>query len=179
MAYVTRVFECAACTRRFEIFQEREELPPTDCPFCSKPEVNPEPVPSTTAIGARTRSKGVDRMYRSVEEHAAHRAEMAGDPSLKITNMKDYAYGGGVKEGDVVAVAPQGDGVVQKVMEQTGHNPWSSGQIHGVPVQNLITDSKAPPTDTGAGTMKKLHTKAYGSRTPPVAVNPGVKGKFG
>lgn len=170
MALITRVFVCVACDKRFEILQERDEPPPTECPFCSKNEVQ-GPIPATTAIGARTKSKAVDGMYRQHEEASAYRAELAGDPSIKQTDMKDGFYGGGMKPGDVAAKMPTtGPNVVSDFMQSTGMNPWGLAGSQDA-AKALVAQAKSGPGagGTGGGILAEIHKRNYGPKVPPVA----------
>ena len=58
---------------------------------------DPDFVPSQMNIGTN-KGKSPDMVYRQMEETSAYRAEMAGNPDLKITDLKDS-----LREGDVAA----------------------------------------------------------------------------
>lgn len=174
MALVVRVFGCEGCGRQFELYQERDELPPTECPFCQQQEVE-GPIPATTAVGARTRSKTVDAVYRAHEASSERRAEMAGDPSLKISDMKDNFYGGGMREGDVAAVTPKNP--VSDYMQATGMDPWAvSG---GVGMESIVAAAKGGETSTGAGIVKSIAKQNFGGGPKVARPSAPMQGKWG
>lgn len=145
MGLIVRTFECEACRRRFDITQDRDEPPPDGCPFCPEDEQGTitGPIPSTTAIGPRNMSKATDASYRALEEGSQVRAEALGDPSLKITNIKDN-----LRAGDVAAITP--NNAVNQFAEQQKHNYWGGGAGAsggsfdlGLSTQALVSQARA------------------------------------
>lgn len=128
MAWITHLFRCDDCGFEVTEMVDPQNIVAPDCPECEQNPGMSGPIPSTTAIGARNASKSVDGMYRSMEEGAAIRAEALGDPSMKMTDMKDNYYGGGTREGDVTA--PTVNNAVTQYAAQTNFNGgkfWGHG----------------------------------------------------
>lgn len=87
-------------THTFEIMIERSEHPKF-CPTCGAKIDSVDIVPGTHSIGGSDIQRAVDMTYRLVESSSEERAALAGNPSLKVSNMKDH-----LREGDVAAVMP-------------------------------------------------------------------------
>ena len=133
MAYVMRTYACDGAGKlaehTFELMQKREDGPPGFCPHCGAKVGNVIPLPAKMSIGGKAITKAVDRMYRSVEASSAERAELAGNPGLKITDMNDR-----LREGDVAAKMPRNS--VTNFMEFAGERGvkygWGGGMSTGV-----------------------------------------------
>ena len=124
MAYITRVFRCDDCGMEVSELMDRDDTNVPSCPRCEAEGQMTGPIPSTTAIGERTASKSVDAMWKSVQEGGEIRAEALGDNSMKVTDMADGFYGGGLKEGDSTAPKMPVNGVTQYA-QATGFNGGS------------------------------------------------------
>jgi hypothetical protein len=87
---------CPECSHVMKVPQEEQW--PNFCGNCgSFVGVDPNFVPERMNIGT-VRGKSADQVYRQMEDASIARAEMAGDPALKITDMNDN-----LREGDVAA----------------------------------------------------------------------------
>lgn len=87
---------------------------PNFCTVCGSPVGEVEAIPGTHAIGGSAIQQAVDGTYRMLEETSAARAEMVGQPNIKVTNLRD-----GLREGDVAAV-PLPNNTVTGFMAQAG-----------------------------------------------------------
>ena len=75
---------------------------PRFCPKCGAEfEGEPEVIPGGGHIGGSAIQRTVDGMYREIERSSAERAELAGSPALKVTDMNDH-----LREGDIAAKLP-------------------------------------------------------------------------
>lgn len=105
MSYIMRTFACDGGGKleehTFELMQHREDGPPGFCPMCGAKVGNVVPLPAKVSIGGKAITKAVDQTYRAIEASSAERAELAGNPAIKVTNMKDH-----LREGDVAAILP-------------------------------------------------------------------------
>ncbi len=131
-------------------------------------------MPPLVSIGTH-KGKAVDLTYRQLEESSNFRAEMAGDPSLKITNLKDN-----LREGDVAAIAPQPSkeyrDIVKGLEEAAGQqsNNWQMGG-QGLVSEALAYAHSGPDSrSTGAGVLAAIQETT--GAPPPIR---GVKGKWG
>ena len=98
MAFALR---CPECRKAFK-WEPLKDWP-DQCPLCDAvieklPDDNVISVPAF--LSAKTRAN--DKVYRDIENAAAGRAEQAGDPSLKITNMRDNTQVGEISAMPVV-----------------------------------------------------------------------------
>lgn len=108
--YIWRTYECPGRKLKtgvvpphpFEVMEDRDER----AQFCTKcgRDLRRLPIdatPGTHSVGKSDINKAVDLTYRLVEESSAERAELAGNPSLKVNNMRDH-----LREGDVAVPMP-------------------------------------------------------------------------
>lgn len=94
MKYTIR---CGTCGEKWSIVAEEM---PRFCVRCGTSDDSDDaPVPTQMNIGGSAMARSVNQMYKDAEDSSAYRAEMAGDPSLKITNMRDN-----LREGDIAAM---------------------------------------------------------------------------
>lgn len=97
-ALVQRTYECPACEARFIVYERRDEHPV----FCLKCgtgfEEEPEAIPGTHAIGGSAAARAVDFTYDQLVAAGAARAELTGNPGLKINDMRDNC-----RVGDIAA----------------------------------------------------------------------------
>lgn len=105
MSLIVRTYGCRgkggrAKMHTFDITIERSEHPKF-CPTCGAKIDSIEIVPGTHSIGGSDIVRGVDLTYKLVEDSSAERAMLAGNPSLKVTNMRDH-----LREGDVAVPMP-------------------------------------------------------------------------
>lgn len=148
--YRYRTYQCSGQEddgeHSFEIFIEADQHPKF-CPICGAAfEGEVEAVPGTHSIGGSAITRSVDAMYRDLETSSAERAEMAGNPQLKITNMKD-----GLREGDVAAVMP--NNAVSQYMDQARQNGmgfgFGGGAAFGPAVSSVPNPVQPDPTLNG------------------------------
>lgn len=103
--YIFRTYSCDggddAEPHEFKLMIERDQHP-RFCPVCGASfDGDPEIVPGGGHIGGSAIARSVDGMYREVERSSAERAELAGNPALRVTDMNDH-----LREGDVAAKMP-------------------------------------------------------------------------
>lgn len=75
---------------------------PAACPICGNNMALPEGDEPATPYIATGTGKNVDHMYRRMEAGSEFRAELADEPSLKMTNMQDNLRAGDVAEMPIV-----------------------------------------------------------------------------
>lgn len=165
MAYFFRTF-CCEDGHQFELMMKAEEVPPEQCPVCDAM-TDPNPVPGGFNIGTQAGKAG-DLAYRQMEKTSAGRAELAGEPSLKITNMKDN-----LREGEVAAM-PVNNAVTQYVEQTSGS--FFQGAPMGMPMTDLITAAKVPGSRNGSFGMAAIQQ----GTVPNIQTGQSpVKGNFG
>jgi hypothetical protein len=106
-----------------------EEDWPSHCPGCGNLMTDePQEIPGLFSIGTN-KGRTVDKTFRDIEAASLVRAEAAGDPSLKITNMRDN-----LREGDLAVKPPEPSReYTEQVQTIVGeHNPWQQGGVQGV-----------------------------------------------
>jgi hypothetical protein len=114
------LYACPECSGQFAYLHHpntNEDPAPRFCPLCGF-DTQQEPLEyavTSPALGNAT-AKSVDDVYREMEAGAAYRAALAGDPSLKMTNMQDH-----LRAGDISA--PPINNAVTQVMAQQP-NQW-------------------------------------------------------
>jgi hypothetical protein len=113
----------------FTMMVEDGELP-RFCAVCGAEfEGEPEVIPGGGHIGGSAIQRTVDNMYREIERSSAERAELAGSPALKVTDMNDH-----LREGDVAAKMPNNT-VTQFMAHAAGagaHYGFGGGAMTGV-----------------------------------------------
>jgi hypothetical protein len=131
-------------------------------------------MPPLVSIGTH-KGKAVDLTYRQLERSGEIRAEMTGDPSMKITNLKDN-----LREGDVAAMAPQPSKDYQQQVQQLSHAMGQSEVSHWQPQMGISTPealayAKSGPErhSTGANVLSAIQ-QANGA-PPPIRAG----GKWG
>jgi len=116
MGYLVRTYECdnggEGEPHQFEMMIKSDEHP-SFCPTCGNPIEDVKVIPGTKHVGKSNINKAVDMTYRALEESSAVRAEAAGNPNFKITNMKDN-----LREGDVAAMPIRNS--VTQFMDEAG-----------------------------------------------------------
>ena len=173
---VTRTYACPECDHQFSFLHlTRDEPPPDYCPGCGS-YMGDEPLvmPPLVSIGTH-KGKAVDLTYRQLERSGEIRAEITGDPSMKITNLKDN-----LREGDVAAVAPQPS---KEYQQQVQHLAQTMGQSEVTHWQQpmmgdtatVLANAKSGPDrhSTGAGVLAAIQQST--GAAPPVRVG----GKWG
>src|ERR1700687_2230398 len=122
MAKIKYTIRCPTCGGKFSVISEEM---PNFCMLCGAADDSDDaPVPTQMNIGGSAIARSVNQMYKDAETSSAYRAEMAGDPALKITNMRDN-----LREGDVAAM-PVNNAVTQYADEahrHLGFNMWQGG----------------------------------------------------
>jgi hypothetical protein len=165
---------CPDCSGTFRMELEPGNFPDY-CPLCSAyVGVDPDFVPSQVNIGTSLGKAG-DLTFRQMEQASIDRAESFGQPSMKITNMKDN-----LREGDVAAMVPQPSAAYQEMTAATPPQ-FQGGAGMGQPeaVLAAIAGSKAGPRaaqGTGAGVLSLIQG---GGNGPPAPRSPLVRGGFG
>lgn len=105
MSKIKYTIRCPTCGGKFSVVSDDM---PKFCMLCGAADgADDDFVPTQMNIGGSAIARSVDKMYRDAEASSEVRAEMAGDPSLKITNMRDN-----LREGDVAAM-PVNNAVTQ------------------------------------------------------------------
>ena len=161
---------CPDCGIVFRVAQE--EGFPNFCPSCGTDQRVPDPsfVPTQLNIGGGAMARSVDSTYRQMEDASIARAEMAGDPSLKITNLRDN-----LREGEVAAMPV--NNIVTQTADAYKAEGFSYFQAAG---QASISDTLAmvkagKERTTGAKALGAIQAAA-GAPSPAV---PTIKGKWG
>ena len=94
------VIRCPECTEKFRL--PKGDKWPDFCPHCGTfVGTDPSFVPDRLNIGT-SKGKAADATFRQIEAASIERAEAAGDPNLKITDMNDN-----LRAGDVAAKSGQ------------------------------------------------------------------------
>lgn len=176
---VTRTLVCPDCSKTFSwLFMARDESDAPDfCPRCGNLQSEQlQSLPSTFSIGT-AKGKAADATYRQIEAASEVRAAAAGDPAMKITNMKDN-----LREGDVAAMAPQPsreyqDQVAAAGAMAGGFDHWQ-GNPMGAATSDLVALAKSGQTQgTGAGMLRAIQANR-GAPAAPSGVA-GIKAGFG
>lgn len=152
MGLIFRTYGCADCGAEVEILQTAEEGPPAECPACGGAP-RPEPIPTGMRIGGSAVARSVDQTYRALEESSAARAEEAGEPALKITDLRDN-----LREGDVAAVSVRNE--VTQVAEAMGHEYWGGGG--GMNPQAVAAGAGIDKAGTGAPGIAAIQSSLMG-----------------
>lgn len=92
--FVRRTYECPDCNGRFEVFERRAEHPAFCLKCGARFDDEQQAVPGTHAIGGSPAARAVDFTYDQLVTAGKARAELTGNPNLKITDMKDRVYEG-------------------------------------------------------------------------------------
>lgn len=160
---ILRTYECPDCAGRFQhLHMTRDEPPPEECPLCAASVVDIQPELAAPHI-ARSIGKVADGVYRAMEETSAIRAEAAGSPALKITDMRDNTRAG---EHSAAAV----NNPVSQFMAQTG----AGGHVSNGAEYARATRS-GPYAGAGSSIMQQV-TSQHG-RLAPVMTQAGMQGK--
>lgn len=163
MAYNVKC-RCPDCGDTYTVRIKDDSELPNFCPKCGSfvgPD-DPSFVPTQMNIGT-IKGKVVDQTYRQVEASSLVRAEMAGDPSLKITNMRDN-----LREGDVAAM-PVNNAVTQYAdvaKQEVGFDYWQANVA-----ENVAMAKSGPGRQySGSTALEAIQTG------PSMPVVPQVKG---
>jgi len=129
-------------------------------------------VPSKVTISTPLGRSG-DATYRMLEESSARNAEMMGDPSLKVTNLKDN-----LREGDVAAMPPQPSKEYKTIVSDMQQNPGFSGVAPGgLSTQDVIgLANQGRKSGSGATALRAIQG---GGGAAPSAAGGTLKGNFG
>lgn len=163
-APIAKIYEyaCEQCGNHWDVLAEPNEPPPDNCPKCLELEVS-GPIPSTHSIGGSPLNRSVSKMYSDLEKTSAWRAEQAGAPDLKITNLKDNHFGGN-RPGDVLAQPVVND--VTRYAESAGMSYFGSAP-GGVAVSDLVTASRSRGMAPGAKGLAAIQSKTMGGGPIP------------
>ena len=161
MARTKYTIRCATCGEKWSVISDSM---PAFCIKCGAADDSDSmPVPTQVNIGGSAIARSVDKMYRDTEASSAVRAEMAGDPSLKITNMRDN-----LREGDVAAM-PVNNAVTQyadMAHKEMGFNYFqASGQTDIAQTLQLVQNGQERTTG------QKALSAIQGGRAPTMPVN--------
>lgn len=155
--------QCPDCGGTFK--QPMGESLPNFCPLCgSSQNLDPDFVPDRLNIGTN-RGKAGDRTYREIEEASKVRAEMAGDPSLKITDMNDN-----LREGDVAAKVQQPSQEYQRQVAELGAKAEFLPNVQGL----AGLARQGPGVRDGAYALAAIQGGSPGPSIPSVPVIPGA-----
>jgi len=170
MAY-KMTFRCPDCRHEFKCILSVAEKAPDYCPSCGVfVGTDPAKVPEGFNIGGSVAARSVDQMWRQTEETSAARAAAAGDPSLKITNMRDN-----VKIGETAAM-PVNNLVSQTAEAMRSHNHEKNAYYS----ESMQATVKLANTGLSAGQGDNPALRAIqGSRSPRVPTAPKVAGMSG
>ena len=122
------LYRCPSCVGEFSYLHHpsiASDPAPRFCPLCgfdTESEALEQP-PVAPAIG-NAHAASLDQVYHQMEAGAAYRAELAGEPSLKITDLKDN-----LRAGDTSYVPVQND--VTRAMERQPGN-WGFSAQNGL-----------------------------------------------
>jgi len=164
MARMTKyTIRCFSCAEKWTVVALEM---PKFCPYCGASDDSDDaPIPSQLNIGGSAVARSVDKMYRDTEASSAMRAEMVGDNSLKITNMRDN-----LREGDVAAM-PVNNMVTQYAEEMhkaVGFNYFQAN------VSDHVAAAKMGQERT---TGQKALAAIQGGKAPSLPTN--IKGQWG
>lgn len=156
--------KCPDCGEVFRVEMEAGQFPDFCLSCGTYVGVDPSFVPSQMNIGSAI-GKSVDATYRELEASAAVRAELAGDPSLKMTDMKD-----GLKMGETSGIVP--NNAVTQAAAQMGHQ-FFQGNVGDA----LGMAQAGGKTGTGAPVLRAIQGGAGGvSATPTGLIKPSWGG---
>ncbi len=157
---------CPACEGSFDYFSHPEynadtgetvpDPGPQFCPKCGYDTTDTELdlAPVAPRIGT-LRGKIADKMYREAERGAEFRAEMAGDPSLKITDMRTARH-----EGETAAMPVSND--VTKAMEAPaaqvvpGMQSWGQQNNAAAAMSAAAMAHQGPDAHAGLRAMSRI-----------------------
>ena len=180
MAYRMK-FRCpeASCRHLFTLVLEIGDDLPEHCPKCGIfTGEDPAAEPNLISIGGSNEAKTVDNLYREVEATSQYRAEAAGDPSLKITNMRDH-----IKVGEAAAMPVQN--MITKTAEQlstvngVAANPYFSGAVQTSVAAAARGPGAAKGKNMGLTAIQERALPNVSPMTSPVALKAGFGGGFG
>lgn len=166
---VIREYECEVCGAHFDIFHaSRDEPPPDTCPHCGGISEAPRlPIPSGGHIGGSNIARSVDQMYKQTEKASEYRAEVAGDPTLKITNLRDN-----LREGDVAAMPVNNE--VTRYAQEANHQYFSKD------MSALVAGAKTGSIrDTGAVGLQAIQKHNGGHGPSPTVSSPAMSSGAG
>ncbi len=125
---------------------------------------DPQEIPGAPNI-IGVKAKAVDLTYRQMEESSIARAEMAGDPSLKMTNMKDN-----LQIGEVSGTVP--NNIVSQTSEMLGYG------FKKTALTTALAQAKSGPPGTGQRALEAIQGGKLpkANEVPTVA---GMKAKWG
>jgi len=160
--------QCPDCGQQYRLKVENGEGLPDFCPKCgSYVGGDPDFVPSKVTIRSALGKSG-DQTYRMIEQSSEVRAQMAGDPSLKVTNIKDN-----LREGDVAAI-PVKNAVTE--YQQAAQEAFGAQQWAAMPTAKLIDAKNGRDRTTGEPVLSAITDTAPRSQVPTVR---GMKPSWG
>ena len=140
---------CPDCAHRFSMRMEDDGKLPSFCPACGHRMESDDPdfVPNQMNIGTALGKSG-DQTFRMIEESSIRRAEMAGDPSLKVTNIRDN-----LREGDVAAMPV--NNIVSQVADQA-HQQLGFNYFQASVGEELAAVKMGPERGTGMPALEAI-----------------------
>lgn len=163
---------CPDCSGKFS--HEGEDFP-NYCPLCGSFCGIPDDgfVPTKVNIGTEFGKSG-DVAYRMLEQSSADNAERMGDPTLKVTNLKDN-----LREGDVAAMPAQPSKEYQAIVKDMQQAPdWSGVAPGGLSTQDVIgLANQGRKSGSGATALRAIQGGA--GAAPPSVAGGTLKGNFG
>lgn len=203
MAKIVRL-HCPACEGEFDYFRHDSYDPesgtvtkdpgPRFCTLCGYDTIDTELdlAPVAPRIGT-LRARMSDKLYRDAEAGSAYRAEVAGDPSLKITDMRTARH-----EGEIAAVPVSNEvtkameapaAAVVPGMEQWGQQNHAAAAMHqaslahqgpdahaGLRAMTAIRDGHAAKTGEHRGISSAIVTKEIHDRGQVMRAAPRPRG---
>lgn len=169
---VTRTYQCPDCEGTFSFLHLKSDEPPPD--YCAKCGAwmgeEPEPMPSAPFI-SKPQNKAGDVVYRQMEKDSAARAEMTGDPTLKLTDLKDN-----LRAGDVAAKTSVNNPVsnyMEAARAEGADYGWGAGNVAGY----IGAAKQGPVRDTGARALAAIQ----GGKDAPLPSRSAapLRGSFG
>jgi hypothetical protein len=165
MAKIKYTLRCQTCAGKFSVIADDM---PKFCILCgAADDCDDAPVPTQLNIGGSAMARSVNQMYKDAEESSAYRAEMAGDSSLKITNMRDN-----LREGDVAAM-PVNNAVSQYADEAHRHLGFNYFQ------GNVSEHVQAAQTGRERTTGRVALEAIQGGLAPKLPTVMGQRGSWG
>jgi len=179
MKEIRYTLRCPDCAHRWKQVLPADAKMPEYCPSCGHyigPD-DPEAVPQKIAIGGSAIARAADQTYRQLEESSAARAEMLGDPALKITNMRDH-----VREGETCAMPVQN--AVTQYQDSIGATNFSQTIMAGTPAETsvgqILTMAKmGQERTTGARGLKWIQDAGGPEGGGIPQISSAIRGSFG
>ena len=177
MAYKVK-FRCPEinCRHEFTLVMEAGDKLPDWCPSCRAWVGEDENAPPKLfAIGGSDTAKAVNKMYKDVEETSQYRAEAAGAPDLKVTNMKDHVE---IGETSLIPVRNKVTEVAEEIQKinRTSDPYFNSAIGQTIQVANQGPGAKKG-VNLGLTAIQEKVLPNVSAMTSPIALNAGFGGR--